>query len=116
MARSEAADRLRRAGFDGAIMMRVADVSTRTSYVSGADWDDRPCPFAGYWGYAWATPYDPGYVVEDRVVTIETQIYSLANDRLIFAARSETINSHSAGKLTDSVIRHIREQLRKDGL
>jgi hypothetical protein len=35
---------------------------------------------------------------------------------LIFAARSETTNPRSAGRLTDSVIRHIRERLRKDGL
>ncbi|HXT14779.1 MAG TPA: hypothetical protein VN706_04070 [Gemmatimonadaceae bacterium] len=114
--RDEAAARLRAAGFDGAIMMRVADVSVRPSYVDGTYWYDRPYGFGGYWNYAWATPYDPGYVVADRVVTIETQIYSLADDRLIFAARSETTNPSSAGALTASVIRHIRDRLRKDGL
>jgi len=115
-ARIEMASRLGEAGFDGAIMMRVADVTITPVYATGAYWYDRPYGFNSYWGYAWATPYDPGYYGENRIVTIETQIYSLKDDRLIFAARSQTTNPKSAGKLTDSVIRHIRERLRKDGL
>jgi hypothetical protein len=114
--RAEVADRLRAEGFDGAIMMRVADVTITPVYTTGSYWYDRPYGFNSYWGYAWSTPYDPGYYVENRIVTIETQIYSLPDDRLIFAARSETTNPRSAGRLTDSVIRHIRERLRKDGL
>ena len=115
-ARAEMASRLRAAGFDGAIIMRVADVAVVPVYTTGAYWYDRPYGFNSYWGYAWATPYDPGYYGENRIVTIETQIYTLKDDRLIFAARSQTTNPKSAGKLTDSVIRHIRERLRKDGL
>jgi hypothetical protein len=49
-------------------------------------------------------------------VSVETQIYSLAEDKLLFAARSETTNPASAGKLTDSVIRHIRADMKKKGL
>lgn len=116
IARAEVADRLRAEGYDGVIMMRVADVTITPVYTTGSYWYDRPYGFNSYWGYAWSTPYDPGYYVENRIVTIETQIYSLPDDRLIFAARSETTNPRSAGRLTDSVIRHIRERLRKDGL
>lgn len=116
MGRADMANRLRADGFDGAIMMRVADVTVAPVYTTGSYWYDRPYGFNSYWGYAWSTPYDPGYYAENRIVTIETQIYSLPDDKLIFAARSETTNPKSAGKLTDSVIRHIRERLRKDGL
>jgi hypothetical protein len=114
--RQEAVAFLKEAGFDGAIIMRVVDVSITQTYVAGNYWYGRPYGFAGYWGDAWASPYDPGYVVADRVVTVETQIYSLAKDQLLFAARSETTNPSSAKELTKSVIRHIREQLHKDGL
>jgi len=34
---------------------------------------------------------------------------------MIWAARSETTNPASAGKLTDSVIRHVTKALRKGG-
>jgi hypothetical protein len=114
--RNEGAAQLRAAGFDGAIVMRVADVSMQPTYTPGAYWYDRPYGFNGYWGYAWSSPYDPYYGGVDQIVTIETQIYSLSDDKLIFAARSETTNPRSAGALTDSVIRHIREELHKNGL
>jgi hypothetical protein len=109
-------DQLRNTGFDGAVVMRVVDVTTQPSYVPGTYWYGSPYTFAGYWGAAWAYPYDPGYYVQDQIVSVETQIYSLADDKLIFAARSETTNPASAGKLTDSVIRHIRSDMKKKGL
>lgn len=115
-ARDETAEKLRAAGFDGAIVMRVVDVTNQLAYVPGAYWNDGAYGFHGYWSSAWAAPYDPYYVSADQIVSVETQIYSLTNDKLIFAARSETTNPSSAKQLTDSVIRHIREELRKNGL
>lgn len=108
---------LAESGFDGAIIMRVASVDERITYTPGSYWYGPPYySFAGYWGNAWGYPYDPGYVSEDRIVSIETQIYNLNNDKLIWAARSETTNPQSVGRLGDSVIRHVMEGLRKDGL
>jgi hypothetical protein len=102
-------------GFDGAVIMRVADVDTRINYPYGTYWYGRPYGFGSYWGSSWGYAYDP-YVNVDRVVAIETQIYSLPNDRLVWAARSETTNPKSAAKLTDSVIKHVMNALQKDGL
>jgi hypothetical protein len=107
--------KLRDAGFDGAVMMRVADVSKELNYTPGTYWGDR-YGFAGYWGNAWAYPYSPGYVTTSTIVTVETQIYSLVEDKLLFAARSETTDPANAGKLIRSIMRHIDEQLKKDGL
>ena len=109
-------DQLRKTGFDGAVMMRVVDVTTAPSYVAGNYWYASPYTFSGYWGASWAYPYDPGYFVADQIVSVETQVYSLSNDKLVYAARSETTNPASAKKLTDSVIRHVRENMKKRGL
>jgi hypothetical protein len=109
-------DQLRGTGFDGAVVMRVVDVTTTPAYVPGNYWYASPYTFAGYWGAAWAYPYDPSYFVQDQVVSVETQVYSLTDDKLIYAARSETTNPASAKKLTDSVIRHVRDNMKKRGL
>ena len=83
--------RLRADGFDGAIVMRVVTVDERLTYTPGTYWYGAPYySFNNYWGTAWGYPYDPGYVYANQVVTIETQIYSLTNDKLIWAGRSET--------------------------
>ncbi len=112
----EVLQELRTAGFDGAVIMRVVDVTTETTYVPGAYWYSSPYTFNGYWSAAWAYPYDPGYYVQDKLVSVETEVYSLAQDKLVYAARSETVNPKSAGKLTDSVVRHVREDMQKRGL
>jgi hypothetical protein len=103
-------------GFDGAVVMRVVDVDVKMRSVPGAYWYGTPNRFGNYWYSGWAYPYDPGYgYVEDRVVSIETQVYSLRDDRIVWAARSETTNPKSAGKLTNSVIKHVTKAMRQDG-
>lgn len=109
-------DRLRGSGFDGAVVMRVVDVTMQTNYVPGSYWYSTPYTFGGYWRNAWASPYDPGYYTQNQVVSVETQIYSLTADKLVYAARSETTNPASAGKLTDSIIRHLKSDMKKKGL
>jgi hypothetical protein len=106
---------MRSAGFDGAIVMRVIDVSERLTYQSGSYWGS-PYGFGGYWGNAWASPYGPGYVSTTQIVTVETNIYNLKTDRLVFAARSETSDPSSVGKLIRSVMRHINEELKDNGM
>jgi hypothetical protein len=104
-------------GFDGAIIMRVVDVTDKLTYVPGSYWYGGPyTSFAGYWGTAWGYPYDPGYVAQDRIVSMETQIYALASDKLVYAARSETTNPRSVNKLVDSVLRHVMEELEKENV
>ena len=106
------------AGYDGAIIMRVANVDQRVvSYTTGRYWSGAPYySFAGYWGSAWGYPYDPGYVETDMIVSIETQLYSLTSDKLVWAARSETTDPSSVGKLGDSVMRHVMKELEKERL
>jgi hypothetical protein len=51
-----------------------------------------------------------------QIVTVETNIYNLKSDKLVFAARSETSDPSSVGKLIRSVMRHINEELKKSGM
>jgi hypothetical protein len=103
---------MRDAGFDGAVVMRVTDVKEKVTYYPGSYWGPG-YGFAGYWGSSWAYPYDPGYVSTSQIVSVETNIYSLKDDKLVYAAKSETTDPKNVGKLIRSVMRHIDEDLRK---
>lgn len=105
-------------GYDGAIIMDVVNVTNVVNYTPGTYWYGGPpyYSFAGYWGTAWGYPYDPGYISTNTVVSIETQIYSLKSDKLIWAARSETTDPASVSKLGDSVMRHVMHELQEEGL
>lgn len=103
-------------GFDGALIMRVADVDPGFTYSTGTYWYPSRYGFGYTWGSAWGYPYDPAYYYGDRIVALETQVYNLHNDKLVWAGRSETTNPKSVAKLTDSVIKHVLKALRNDGV
>jgi hypothetical protein len=117
LSEKEIRGRLAERGYDGVILMQVVQVENRTTYVPGAYWYSSPYSFNGNWYSSWQSPYDPGgYYAEDKVVSIETQIYSLANDQLIWAGRSETTNPQSVRKLGHSVVKHVMHSLDKEQL
>jgi hypothetical protein len=112
--RPEATKLLREKLFDGAVVMRVVDVKDRTTYVPLNTWYTGHPSFYTYWGSSWGMVQRPGYVVNDRVVAVETAIYSIKEDKLVWAARTRTLNATSPSKLVDetvdAVVNHLRAQ------
>lgn len=99
--------RVRADGFDSAVIMRIVGVDREVSYVPGRLYT---VPgfyhgFYGYWGYGWRTVYDPGYMRSDRIVTISTNVYSVADDKLVWASQSETFNPTSLRTAVAEVVR-----------
>jgi hypothetical protein len=106
-------------GFDGVLVMRVADIDRQLTYVPGANtW---PGDFYGYWGNAWTYPYDPTYfygdgVYGDYVIIIETALYSVNTDKLLWAGRSRTSDPRSIRKVADQVSTRAVDDMRKQRL
>lgn len=104
------------AGVDGLVTMRLLGVDTEQRLVGGA-----PAPAYygspwGYYGYGWGTMYSPAYLETDRIVQLETNIYSLAQDRLVWSGRSRTTNPESVRQLVDEVAQAVVGELREQGL
>ena len=81
-------------GFDGAVVARLVGVGKETSYVPGAAYSV-PASYGPMWGAVAATgatagaqSTHTGYLVEDKVVTMDTNVYSLAEGKLVWASRS----------------------------
>ena len=100
--------------FDGAVLMRVVDVQDKALYVPLNAWYQGHPSFYAYWGSSWGMVQRPGYVLNDRVVSVETAIYSIKEDKLLWAARTKTLNAGSPSKLVDetvdAVVNHLRGQ------
>ena len=99
--------RVRQEGFDSAVIMRVVSVDREVSYVPGRVYavPGHYHGFYGYWGYGWRSVYEPGYMRADRVVTIATNVYSVADDKLVWASQSETFNPGSLRNAVHEVVR-----------
>lgn len=99
--------RVREHGFDSAVVMRIVSVEREVSYVPGR-LHVVPAYYHGlwgYWGHGWRSVYEPGYMRSDRVVSIATNVYGVADDKLVWASQSETFNPASLRTAVAEVVR-----------
>ncbi len=111
-----ASAKLRAANFDGAIVMRVISRDQELSYSPGMTYPSHYRGFYGYYGYGWPTVYEPGYLRSDTVVTVETNVYSVTDDKLLWSGVSETFNPSDVAKAVNDVADAASRELRRQGL
>jgi len=111
-----AAEKLKAAGFDSAVVVRILSVEKEKTYVPGAMHLDPVAPYGrlwGAWGYGWARAYDPGYTRTDETATIALTVYRLSDERLVWASKSETFNPTSQPQMITDVVRANAEAARR---
>jgi hypothetical protein len=110
------------AGVAGVVVMRPVGkdkeiVSTPAVYAGPA--------YGGYWGgyyrYGWGTPWGYGPVAggdirTDTIVSIETLIYSLRQNKLVWAGQSKTTNPTGVDQLVKETSALVAQELQKQGL
>ena len=111
-----AAAKLRAANFDGAVVMRVISRDQQLSYSPGMTYPTYYGGFWGYYGYGWPTVYQTGYLQSDTVVTVETNVYSVTDDKLLWSGISETFNPSDVAKAVNDVADAASRELRRQGL
>jgi len=103
-------------GYDGAVIMKLVGVTTEVNYVPGTSWYTGPRDFYGYWGNSWGYAYDPGYYTTDQLYSVETALYDIKNDKMIWMGRSQTIDPKNANKLADYSVNFAIKNMQKQGL
>ena len=101
--------KLREQGYDLAVVMRLARVEKEVSWSSDAVYGPRST-FGGAW------VLDTSTMRTDDIVHVETKLYSLAEDKLLYAARSETFNPSSTKDLVDEIAEDVAESLEEKGV
>jgi hypothetical protein len=102
--------KLRAAGADGVLVMRMTGVSQQVSMVGGPY-----STFDGYYG-AGMMVYDPGYVQTDTIVHVVSNLYSLDQNKLIWSGTSQTFDPSSATQFMNDVSKSVAQSLQKDRL
>lgn len=97
--------------FDAIMTLRLVDASKQTSYVPGS--------YTGsYWGYHggyWGGYYNSGYYREDTYYVIETQVFSLEEEKMVWSGITSTVNPAKIDKTIEEVARMTFRQMEKDG-
>ena len=104
-------------GAAGVVIMRVVDLSKEkipsamvwagASYY-GSLWD--------YYPYAWGSAIAIGPGRTEIKVLVETLIFDIAGNKLVWAGTSETVNPKDAQATVKGIVTSAAEQMKKDGL
>ena len=105
-----------KANVDGVVAVRPVSTDKRTTYNPGTWMNPYYSTFWGYYGYGWGSMYIPGSVQQDTVVVVETTIYSVPRNQLLWAAVSETKNPKDLQRFVEDLVKESVKELQKQGL
>jgi len=72
--------------------------------------------WGGYWGTGWGGIYDPGYVRMEKFFHVEVLVYSVEQNKLVWAGVTKTKNPKSADKLVRDIVDKVAGEMKKSGL
>ena len=100
--------------FDNVVTMRLVGSEQVRSWQPGLYPSYYYSPW-GYYGHAWPLAYDPGYLRTDTVVRVETNLYSVSEEKLLWSSLSESFNPKDTRTLVDNVARGVAKEMRRRG-
>jgi hypothetical protein len=108
------AAKAREVGAGAVLVTRPLGRKTERTYVPGQAY---AVPGSYYrWGSYYGHAYSPGYVVEDEYVYVETNLFDVATEKLIWSAQSETVLLATDQELIKSFIKTMVAKLASDKL
>lgn len=116
----QSADRARvwfeKAGVQGVVAFRVVNDQRRKTYVPSTWTNTYYTSLWGYYGYGWGAVYDPGYVRDERIISLETLVFNVPQNSLVWAGLSVTDNPKDGQKVVTEVVKEAVSEMRKQGL
>lgn len=105
-------------GFAGAVVLRVVNVSKEVSsdMTAGAWATPYYGSFYGYYGAGWGGVYAAPSIRTDTIVSIETTVFSLAQNKMVWAGMSETFNPSDLEKTVHEITQLAAHSMEKAGL
>jgi hypothetical protein len=103
-----------RASVEGVVAVRPVSAEKERTYTEPTVW---AAPYYGtlwgYYGYGWGVAYTPGSVREDTVIVVETLIYSVPMNKLLWAAASQTKNPKTLQKFVTDLVKEAAKEIQK---
>lgn len=113
--------------FDGVISMRLVSKEKETTYVpgtyTGMYYGGFDGMYAGMYGYGFGnwygmySPnfYDPGYYQETTSYMVETNVFSLKQNKLIWTGTTESQYVTDLGQTVNAIMQAVVKEMKKDG-
>ncbi|HEY9183244.1 MAG TPA: hypothetical protein VIQ99_08595, partial [Gammaproteobacteria bacterium] len=110
---------LERQGFAGVVVLRPVDTQQEivaTPVYTGPYYS---MYWGGYYGYGWGMPWGVGVagaeIRTNTIVSVETLVYSLRQNMLVWGGQSTTTNPSSVDRLVHDTARKVAKELQQQG-
>lgn len=110
-------ERLKKDGFDGAVVIRLVDVSKEVNYSPGniSTYPIYFRTFGGYYRRGWSYYSTPDRYFTTRSYSVETTVYSIMQDKLIWSGLTETTDPSGVDKLVAEIGNTIYKKMHEEG-
>ena len=105
-----------KANVEGVVAVRPVSTDTQETYTTSTWANPNYSTLWGYYGYGWGTVYVPGSVRKETTVVVETTVYSVPRNQLLWAAVSETKNPKTLQRFIEELVKESVKELQKQGL
>ena len=110
-------DKIKLDGFDGVVTMRLLDVDKERTYTPGnlSSYPIEYRTFSGYYYRTWNTYSTPGYYSTTKTYTIEINVFSIKEDKIIWTGLTQTTDPDGVNKMTAAVVKKVFKKMKNDG-
>jgi hypothetical protein len=104
-------------GFDGAITMRLVDVDKEKIYIPEQRnlYPEYYHTFSEYYHRNWTFYNSPGYYVVTKTFIVETIVYSIKDDKIIWSGITETFEPDGVKNRTREIAKVIYKKMINEG-
>jgi len=115
-------------GFDGVLITRLLAVDKAQQYTPASTYNNPQTRyyagggglygygFYGFYGTTFAQVHEPGYFETSTTIRVETNLYSVATDSLVWTAQSDTVDPSSIPDARDSMTAAVAKKLKEEKL
>jgi hypothetical protein len=116
ISREEMMEKIQHTSSQAIVTVSLIKKEAQPAYVPGTMGYVPYGRFWGYWNYWYPTMYSPGYYTEDEVYYMETNVYDVRTEELMWSVQSETYNPASLSGFSQDLANIIADKLVKDGI
>lgn len=111
-------DKIKADSFDGAITMRLINVDKEPNYTPGRiqTYPISYRNFGGYYYRRWNTYSTQGYDTRTKIFTVEVNVFSIKEDKIIWTGLTRTMDPEGFEKLTKEVTKAVYDEMKNQGL
>ncbi|MBT8469909.1 MAG: hypothetical protein KJN97_14290 [Deltaproteobacteria bacterium] len=115
-------------GFDGVLITRLLAVDKEQEYTPASSYNNPRTRFYaggrglygqgfyGFYGTTYAKVHEPGYFETSTTIRVETNLYSLATDALVWTGQSATVDPTSIDDARESMTVAVAQKLKAEKL